>query len=125
MLSLRSGALGIRFGNHSHRDVSVTASIAQCDWLAAVKSEAIPRPHGLERILSRGATIAAHLIAATAYGEHPAHRAVATAEQELQCAFDEISHFPELQQLELNSSGTANASYKHFSGQNAGGKNSD
>jgi len=71
---------------------------------AGVKPGAITRRHGLERVLARGATIAAHLIGAAADREHSAYRAVATAEQEVKCASDESFHFSEFKKLFLNSS---------------------
>jgi len=71
---------------------------------AGVKPGAITRRHGLERVLARGTTIAAHLIGAAADREHSAYRAVATAEQEVKCASDESFHFSEFKKLFLNSS---------------------
>jgi hypothetical protein len=70
---------------------------------AGVKRRAITRRHGFERVLARGATIAAHLIGAAADREHSAYRAVATAEQEVKCASDESFHFSEFKKLFLNS----------------------
>jgi hypothetical protein len=71
---------------------------------AGVKPRAITPRHGLERVLARGATIAAHLIGAAADRKHSAYRAVTTAEQEVKCASDESFHFSEFKKLFLNSS---------------------
>ena len=70
-------------------------------WPRRVDSGAVAHRHGLDGVLAGRATIAAHLIATTADGEHSAYRAVVTAEEKVRCASDKCSHFFQLQQPAL------------------------
>lgn len=82
--------------------VSISSLVPrQQPWPRGVDSRAVAHRHGIDGVLAGRATIAAHLIATTADGEHPAYRAVVTAEQKVRCASDQCSHFPQLQQPEL------------------------
>src|SRR5208337_727844 len=98
--------------------VSISSFVPrQQAWRTGVKRGTITRRHGLEGVLARGATIAAHLIATTADGEHPAYRAVVTPEQKVRCASDKCSHFSELQQTELQFLWPERICQKHSSDQ--------